>query len=326
MVVGLLTLAGTAAAQHTRAGPWNGAAYAAPIVEPNTARSYILANDGGRIYDHYLTELMFTNPATRFTAYNHAIFTIEACHSGGFIGDLGAIDGREGNLNVAANRRSGIVVNTSVEYGQCGGASFFDPGTAGAGYNDAFSHFPHDWQDRIVNNGAGDVQMESAFRGASQATVARGNGQVPQYYAESALANTFTLRSLLPGTHDYAYLFAVKEANANQGWEFFRDIERQRNILINNYGWDDQHIIVMYGAGPGDTLPDNATAVPAWVDYAATEQGLIQGLLATRQNVGSFSKVHWFSTSHGDSTMIPTPGTLSLLAASLLVGARRRRR
>lgn len=319
LAVGLAT--GAASGQVTRVGPWNGAAYAAPATEPNDKSSYIIDNAGGKINDYTLSSYFFTNPATRFNAYNHMIFTFEACHSSGFIGDLATTTGREADIGMAAARRPGIVVNTACAWNEC---SYFDAGTA-PGYADAYSHFPHDWQDQVANNGAADVQMLPAFRASSQATVARGNAQNPQYYADSALANTFSLRSLLPGVNDYAFLFAVKGSRANEGWEFFRDIERERSILINNYGWDDAHIIVMYGSGPGGTLPDNTTAVPAWVDYAATNNDLIAGILSARGNVNALSKIHWFSSSHGDSEMIPTPGSMVILAGGLLAIARRRR-
>jgi hypothetical protein len=310
------------AAAQTRVGPWNGVAYAAAVTEPNNASSYIVDNNGAKINDYTLSSYFFTNPATKFNAYNHMIFTFEACHSGGFIGDLATINGRESDINMANNRRSGIVVNTACAWNEC---SYFNGGT-GPAFNNAFSYFPHDWQDQVANNGGGDVQMQPAFRAASQATVARGNPQNPQYYADSALANTFSLRSLIPGANDYAFLFAVKEGQANVGWEFFRDIERERTILINNYGWDDAHLIVMYGSGPGGTLPDNMTAVPNWVDYAATNNGLLTGLLATRGNVNGFSKIHWFSSSHGDSEAVPTPGAIAILTGGILTIARRRRR
>ncbi len=322
VVCAVAALVSHAGAQVRRVGPWNGNAFAAPVTEPNTLSSYIVDNNGGKINDYTLASYFFTNPATRFNTYNHMIFTFEACHSGGFIGDLATINGRESDINMASNRRSGIVVNTAAAYDQC---SYFTGGTAPA-YNDAYSYFPHDWQDQIANNAAADVQMLPAFRTASQTTVARGNPQSPQYYADSALADTFSLRSLIPTQNDYAYLFAVKETNANAGWEFFRDIERQRSILMNNYGWDDDHIIVMYGSGPNGTLPDNATAVPAWVDYAATNDGLLTGLLATRANVNAMSKIHWFSSSHGDSEMVPTPGALAILAGGMLTVIHRRRK
>jgi len=299
-------------AQPTRTGPKTGVNPDPPIIQPKGTHSFIVDDNGNKIWDSQLSNYFFTNKSTSFASYNQALFTIEACHSGGFIGSLATYDGNENQLNTPANIRPNVVVNTACAYSQC---SFYAAGTAAKNYTDAYSYFPHYWQSEVANNAMGDVTMQTAFQNSSAATVAVSPQQSPQYYASSNLANSFTLR-YLRGFDDYAFLFGVG-GNNNVGWEFFNDIQNMRNVLINNYGWDASHIIVMYDGGPRGTLPDGVTPVPNWVDYSATTAGLKDALESVHDDTTSLSKIFWFSTSHGDSAT-PEPGTLTLLGTGVV--------
>jgi hypothetical protein len=307
----LAALADPVADPPTRVGPWNGAAFAAPIIAPAVNTSYIVDNNGNKILATQLAADFFTDNDTDFAQYNQMIFTFEACHSGGFIGPLATKNGMESQINAPGNARPGIVVSTAAAWNQC---SFFQGGTAANNYTDAYSYYPHYWQNQVANNGAADVQMLNAFKGASQATVAQVGGQDPQYYAASDLANTFSLR-FLPSIPDYAFLFAVGGMN-NVGWEFFNDIQRERNILINNYGWNPADIITMYGSGPGGTLPNGITPVPNWVDYSATNAGLIDALESVHDTTNDLSKILWFSSSHG--SIVPEPSMFVMTFGGLV--------
>ena len=181
----------------------------------------------GDFTDSALANLVFTNANTRINNYFDMQFESEACHSGGFIGALGATNGRDANPIPANMRRPNVGVMTATSYDNC---SFFER----LGPNRQ-SHFP-----KGVSNGfqAGKNMIESFKDGSNNVRTKVGFAtQPPQYWSASARVDNKTMQTAF-GINDLAFL-VVNPEDKNTELEFWNDLVRLHRIMTTQYGWTD---------------------------------------------------------------------------------------
>ncbi len=286
--------------------------------EPVDHHSTLTTVTGDNIVDTtwagWINAYLYNPPAQLSTPkFGQLLTTFGQCHSGGFVNEVQSL---QGNVGIA----------TAAYYGEC---SESNP----VGQPNPGNTFLNPWAAAVDNPSPANDSFLSAFNYAVlndvAATGPAATPTSPQYYSANNAVDNATLAGGM-----FALLFVGSTAGSTPAGrpDYFTDMSKIHDILVNKYGYAEANILAYYGDGVRTSQTDLTSAMlPAWVDGSGTAANYESALIsiAASLNPNGADGIFIWNSNHGNEfNVVPIPAAVWLFGSGfigLFALARRKR-